>query len=100
MDGAVKVEIGRDGIDAGLERLGGLVSGSGAEIEKRVARLEPQQRNYRLRPDILDAPAARVSLGPHERRARDIACSLAAVALFPAREKPFGTRQLDLARRP
>ena len=55
MGGAMKVEIGGDSVDAGLEGLRGLVSGGGAEVEKRLARFEAQQRHDGLRADILDA---------------------------------------------
>ncbi len=62
-----------------------------------MPRFEAQQRHDGLRADILDAPAACVSLWFLERRARDARGSLAAVAAFPAGEQPFGTGELNFA---
>ncbi len=81
----------------GLQRLRGLVAGGGAEIEKCLARFEAQQRHDGLRADILDAPAACVSLRLLERRARDAGGGFGAVAAFPAGQQPLGAGEFDLA---
>ena len=100
MRGAVKVQIGGNGIDAGFERLGGLVAGSGAEVEKRVAGFQAQEGDDGLGADVLNAAGAGVGFGLFESGAGDGGGSVGAVVLLPAMEKPFGAGKFDFARGP
>ena len=52
---AAQVQIAGNRLDPGLESLRGLITGCGAEVEESLSGLQIQQRNNRLRSDVLKA---------------------------------------------
>jgi hypothetical protein len=54
-DQTVHVNVAGNGEDAGFEGLGGLVTGSGAEIQMAQAGFQIEQRNHGLGADVLNS---------------------------------------------
>ncbi len=69
----MQVDIARNGPDAALDGLRGLVARRGAQIEKGLAGMEIEERHNGLRSDVLDAAGAGdVGLGRLKERGCDL----------------------------
>ena len=97
---AVVMEVARNRIDPGFERLRGLVAGRCAEIQKSQARRQVEKGHDGLRPDILDALAALILARFLESGVRDSGRGVRSVLPLPAVEEPLGTGELDFPRGP
>src|ERR1017187_9586941 len=84
-------------LHARRQRLCGLVSGGGAQIQKRLAGLEAQQRHDGLRPDVLYARGFQVHIGLRHPQvgACDGRRSLRTVLPFPTLQQPGRVRKVD-----
>jgi hypothetical protein len=94
------VDVAGGGVDAGFERLGGLVAGRGAEIEEALAGFEAEERDDGLGADVLNAADVDVLLRRLESGFRDRGGGVGAVSLLPSGEEPLGAGELDFARGP
>ncbi len=87
----MQMDIARNGPDAALDGLRGLVARRGAQIEKSLAGLQIEEWHNGLRSDVLDAAGARdVSLGRLKKRGCDLGRCCAAEFAIPAFEEPGG----------